>query len=262
MTTDSHSGTPAFVSDTPRRIGLIVPSSNTTMETEIPALLDGLAQPHTFHSSRATLHTVDPDSLAAMVEQGDRCAAELADANVDVLAYACLVAVMASGAGAHERIEARLTEVARAAGCAAPVVSSAGALVRTLTELELSRVAVVAPYVPALTDLVIGYLRGYGIDTVDWITLGVADNRAVGCLDPAGLPGHVANLDLGDADGIVLSACVQMPSLAAVAQVEAVTGKPVVTAATATAREIVRALGAGPDSALGGAALRPTVVAG
>ena len=33
--------------------------------------------------------------------QADRCATELADAECDVLAYACLVAVMVSGSGAH-----------------------------------------------------------------------------------------------------------------------------------------------------------------
>ena len=41
---------------TPRRIGMIVPSSNTTMETEIPAMLRAREGIHperfTFHSAR------------------------------------------------------------------------------------------------------------------------------------------------------------------------------------------------------------------
>jgi maleate isomerase len=45
-----------------------------------------------------------------------------------------------------------------------------------------------------------------------------------------------------DADAIVLSACVQMPSLAAVAKVEAMTGKPVITAAIATTYAMLREL--------------------
>jgi len=40
----------------------------------------------------------------------------------------------------------------------------------------------------------------------------------------------------------VLSACVQMPSLAAVPKVEALTGKPVVTAAIATTYQMLKAL--------------------
>lgn len=255
MTTD-HLGQPTFASDSPRRIGLIVPSSNTTMETEIPALLRSLPEPHTFHSSRARLHTVDRESLAAMVADGDRCAAELADARVDVIAYACLVAVMAEGPGAHERIEDRLTAIVRENGCDADVVSSAGALVRTLGRLELERVAIVAPYVPSLTEMVIDYLRGYDVETVDWRTLGVSDNCDVGRLDTDSLLGHVEQLDLSGAQGIVLSACVQMPSLAAVQKIEEHTGLPVVTAATATTSEVLRSLGAVVPDVGGGAALR------
>lgn len=254
--TSAHIAPPTFATQSPRRVGLVVPSSNTTMETEIPQLLADRPSAITFHSSRATLHTVDAESLAAMVNQSDRCAAELGDARVDVLAYACLVAVMAAGAGAHERIEARMTDVLHGLGVDSPVVSSAGALVRTATELGMSRVAIVAPYMPALTELVINYLQGYGIEVTDWVTLAVTDNCDVGRLDSASLPAHVERLNLGRADGIVLSACVQMPSLPAVAEVERITDLPVITAATATTREIIKALRIAVDAPAGGAALR------
>ncbi|HVE30868.1 MAG TPA: Asp/Glu racemase, partial [Mycobacteriales bacterium] len=128
----------------PKRIGLVVPSSNTTMETEIPELLRRHAERHgtsaTFHSSRARLHTVDAESLARMVADSDRCAAELGDAEVDVVAYACLVAVMAQGPGAHVEVERRLQSVLETTrSAAAPMTSSAGALVRTLRDLGLRR---------------------------------------------------------------------------------------------------------------------------
>lgn len=243
-----------------RRVGLIVPSSNTTMETEIPALLRRHpawnAGGFTFHSSRARLKTVDVASLTAMVRDGDRCAAELADADVDVVAYACLVALMAQGAGAHREIECQLGDVIRA-GIAKdiPIVSSAGALVRTLDELGLRRIALVAPYMPALTRLVIGYIEADGFTVTDSVSLSVPDNLEVGRLDPARLPDHVRKLDLAGAEGIVLSACVQMPSLPAVQQVEDMTGLPVVTAATCTVRGILQALGLEPAIASAGAAL-------
>jgi maleate isomerase len=243
------------------RIGLIVPSSNTTMETELPALLGRYGRAHdcefTFHASRARLHKVDAESLARMVDDSKRCAAEVTDADVDVVAYACLVAVMARGAGAHADVEARLAKVVRdGRSAAAGVTSSAGALVRTLPELGLRRVAVVAPYMPSLTALVVDYLRDSGTEVVDSVSLSVADNCEVGRLDPSLLPEHVAKLDLSSADGIVLSACVQMPSLAAVQAVEDAYGLPVVTAATATTREILKALDLDIDVPGGGAALR------
>ena len=66
------------------RIGQIVPSSNTTMETEIPAMLRlrEAIRPErfTFHSSRMRMKKVVKEELAAMDAESDRCALELSDA--------------------------------------------------------------------------------------------------------------------------------------------------------------------------------------
>ena len=172
---------------TSHRIGLIVPSSNTTMETEIPELLRR-QQEHgqdtfTFHSSRMRMQQVSREELARMDGDSDRCALELSDARCDVLAYACLVA---------------------------------------------------------------GYIEDAGVEVANRISLEVPDNLAVGRLDPADLLGHARRLDLTGVDALVLSACVQMPSLPAVQQVEDELGLPVVTAATATARSILLSLGITP----------------
>lgn len=235
---------------TPYRVGLIVPSSNVTMETEIPALLsrhpDMARHGVTFHSSRAALHRVDPESLQRMVAESDRCGRELADARLDVVAYACLIAIMAAGPGAHEAAEQRLANTLAVAGSAAPVTSSAGALVRALKGLGATRVAIVTPYLKPLTRMVIDYLAEYGITVTDSISLEVANNVDVGRLDPADLSGHVKRLDLMGVDALVLSACVQMPSLAALDEVSRQTQVPVLSAATATASEVLALLGHEP----------------
>ncbi len=87
------------------RVGLIVPSSNTTMETEIPEMLRRREATHperfTFHSSRMRMKHVTAEELKKMDHDSDRCAVELSDAHCDVLAYACLVAIMSQGAGYH-----------------------------------------------------------------------------------------------------------------------------------------------------------------
>jgi hypothetical protein len=58
------------------RIGQIVPSSNTTMETEIPAMLNAHSVAHgtrfTFHSSRMRMKTVKKEELAEMDAESDR----------------------------------------------------------------------------------------------------------------------------------------------------------------------------------------------
>jgi maleate isomerase len=232
------------------RIGLIVPSSNTTMETELPELFrrQGEATGHryTFHSARAGMKQVNREELLAMVGKAADCATAVSDADVDVIAYACLVAVMAQGPGAHKESEQVIAEAARDNGHPAEVVSSAGALVRTLQVMGAHRAAMVTPYMAPLTQLVREYIEAEGIEVVDAVALEVPDNLAVGRLDPEGLPEIARGLKREGAEAIVLSACVQMPSLAAVQRVEDELGLPVVTAATATTFEVLRALGHSP----------------
>ncbi len=229
------------------RIGQIVPSSNVTMETEIPAMLRAreAAAPErfTFHSSRMRMQRVTKEELAAMDRDAERCALELSDARVDVLIYACLVAIMSMGTGSHRESETRLHRATVENRAPAPVVTSAGALVHGLKTLGARRVSVIAPYVRSLTELVCGYMDFEGIGIVDSISLEIPDNVEVGRQDPLALVDVFKDLKIEGADAIVLSACVQMPSLAAVPAVEAACGLPVVSAATCTAYQTLEKLG-------------------
>ena len=233
----------------PHRVGLIVPSSNVTMETEIPELLRRreVIRPERFtvHSSRARMRTVSADELARMVVESERCAVELADARVDVIAYACLVAIMA-GADGHAAAEERLAGIAAANGASVPVVSSAGALVGALRALGVSRVAVIAPYVRSLTETVCAYIGAEGVRVVDSVSLEVADNVAVGRIPARDVRAALGRLDLSGAEALVLSSCVQMPSLSILQEIEDLVGLPTVSAATATTYAILRALGLDP----------------
>jgi maleate isomerase len=233
----------------PLRVGLIVPSSNVTMETEIPALLrrreHTRAERFTFHSSRVRMQRVEASELAAMNSRGADAATLLADADCDVIAYACLVAAMVDPRG-YPAIEAGLRESAQRDGRQIPVLSSAGALVEAIKHLGAKTVAVIAPYEPSLTGVVLDGLRAAGIEVCDSISLGVDDNLKVAELPPAQLPGLARQLDSTGVDAIVLSACVQMPSLASIAGVEAELCRPVLSAATATTWRILDLLGLDP----------------
>jgi maleate isomerase len=212
----------------------------------------------TFHSSRAVLHTVDRESLDRMVGQVDRCASELADARVDAIVYACLVAVMARGPGEHGKVELQLGEAARRAGGDGydPVISSsAGALVRSLDAHRLRKIAILTPYVEALTEQVVAYLTAAGLTVTEAMSLGVADNVEVAKLDPLRLPDLAAQMDLSSADAVIISACVQMPSLAAIPIAERKLGLPVLSAATATVHDLLARLGLSLDVPDSGALL-------
>lgn len=229
------------------KVGQIVPSSNLTMEREIPAILRERERHYdarfSFHSSRMRMKKVTADELAAMDRDSDRCAFELSDAAVDVMGYACLVAIMSMGHGYHRESQARLHQITSENGHPAPVVTSAGALVESLHLMGAKTVSIIAPYMKPLTRMVVDYIEAEGVTVRDYVALEIPDNLEVAAQDPMNLLEHYKRIDTKGIDAIVLSACVQMPSLAAVQKVEDETGIPVVSASIATAHQMLTALG-------------------
>src|SRR2546422_6832011 len=151
------------------RIGQIVPSSNTTMETEIPAMLNARqreipGERYTFHSSRMRMKRVSAEEVAAMNKEGLRCAAELADARVDLMSTACLVAIMAQGLGYHRQVEEDFKRVVAENGARSKVMTSAGALIYGLKKLRAKKISLMAPYMKPLTDKVVTYIENEGIE--------------------------------------------------------------------------------------------------
>ena len=230
-----------------RRIGLIVPSSNTTMETELPELFRRRPETFTWHSARARMAHVTPEELDRMVQASYASAQALAVAPVEVIANACLVAVMVRGRGAHRDVEASLEAALADAPRQPPVITSAGALVAALHAIGARRIGVITPYMRPLAEKVADYITAEGVEVAELVALEVSDNVEVGCIPSDTLVEHArAICAKGPLDALVLSACVQMPSLSVVKLVEDEVGIPVITAATATARAILVAIGLPP----------------
>lgn len=233
------------------RIGQIVPSSNTTMETEIPRLSQSREKDYeerfTFHSSRMRMHRVTPEELVAMNREGIRCAAELADARVDVMSTACLVAIMAQGLGYHRQVEKDFAEVVSSNGASSKVMTSAGALIHGLKKLDAKKISLMAPYMKPLTQKVVDYIEGEGIEVVDSICFQIQDNLEVGLRDPARLLEDVKKLNTANVDVVVLSACVQMQSIASIQVAQDMLGIPVTSTSVCTARNMLDLLGLRPN---------------
>ena len=229
---------------TVHRIGLVVPSSNVTVETEMPALLQRHRSARfSFHSTRMRMHTVSPEELRAMNAQRGRCIDEIGDAGVDAVLYACLVALMAQGAGEHQRTESAVVDQLAERGLTPRVTSSAGALVHALRATGAERVALVMPYLRPVAELVVAYVEAEGFTVTGWRALEVADNAEVGCIAGDRVLEAARSLDLAGTDALVVSACVQMPSLPLVQQAEDELGLPVLSAATAGAFTLLDQLG-------------------
>lgn len=101
----------------------------------------------------------------------------------------------------------------------------------------------VAPYVQSLCTMVAEYIEHEGVEVVDRIALEIPDNLEVGRRDPLALVDIYKKLNLSGVDALVLSSCVQMPSLAAVPIVEQECGLPVVSASICTTYQMLEKLG-------------------
>jgi maleate isomerase len=228
------------------RIGQIVPSSNTTMETEIPAMLRAreahFPERFTFHSSRMRMQRVSAEALQAMNKEGLRCAAELADARVELMSTACLVAIMAQGLGYHRQVEEDLRRVVGENGARCKVMTSAGALVQGLKRLGAKKISLMAPYMKPLTEKVVAYLENEGLEVLDRIAFEIPDNLEVGRRDPMRLLEDVRRLKIANADAVVLSACVQLQSLPAIQAAEKMLGIPVTSTSVCTVRNMLELL--------------------
>lgn len=212
----------------------------------------------TFHSSRMRMKRVTQEELKRMDVDAGRCVLELSDARPTVLAYACLVAIMSQGSSYHRISESRLqTIAAEATGEVVPVVSSAGALIEALRHLNAKRISVIAPYMKPLTRMVISYIEAEGIEVHDALSLEVADNLEVGRLNPDNLVDHARAVSTQGVDALVLSACVQMPSLSAIQTVQDRMDIPVLSASVATVWQTLKALNLKPIVPNAGRLLSP-----
>ena len=202
------------------------------------------------------MQAVSPEQLRAMNAQRERCILELGDAGIDAILYACLVALMSVGPGEHQRVEGLVAEQLATGGSEAAVRSSAGALIEALRAIGARRIALVTPYLRPLAEQVVAYIEAEGIQVHDWRALEVADNAEVGCIPVDRVMDAARSLDLQGVDALVISACVQMPSLPLVQAAEDEFGLPVLSAATAGAYSLLRALDLPVDIPGAGSLLR------
>ena len=229
------------------------------METEIPALLRNREEifpdRFTFHSSRMRMKSVIKEELERMDDDSVRCAFELSDAAVDIQAYACLVAIMSRGHGYHKISEKRLFEATKKNGMPSPSVNSAGALIEGMHSLGMKKVSIICPYMKPLTKLVVNYIENEGIEVQDFLALEIPNILDVAAQDPNAPAELWKKLDTKGVDGIIASACVQMPSLPAVEKIEKMSGLPTLSASVATTWSILGTLDLDTKAPGGGALL-------
>ena len=216
------------------RLGLIIPSSNTTMEREFSKL-----SPEGFsvHTARLRLREVTVKALAKMEEGVEEEALKLADAGVNVIGYGCTSGSLFRGLGHDKTIEAMIEG---ASGI--PAVATAGAVISALKALNIGKVTVATPYIDEINGLEKEFLSSNGFHVVELKGLGIKDNIEIGRLNSQVAYELVMELRYAEADGVFIS-CTNFPTLNKIKELEDITRKPVVSSNTATFWAMLRRCG-------------------
>jgi len=201
------------------RIGLLVPSSNTTMEPDFYAMAP---RGVTVHTARMRLSKVTSEALIRMAEDTERAAGLLADAGVEIIVYGCTTGSLVGGAEWEEGLVRRIEEET---GIAA--VSTSSAVVEALRGLGAERIGVATPYSEELNGLEKSFLEDLGFQVAGIRGLGLLDNLDIGRVGRGTLEGIIREV-ADDVDAVFVS-CTNLPVVGLIEEFEEEFNTPVVT---------------------------------
>ena len=216
------------------RIGLLVPSSNTTVE---PEFYRALPRGVTLHTARLFLTRIAPDAILGMVADMEKQAKLLASADVDVIVLGATAPSFLNGLGYDREIIGKLEA---ATGKKATTTSTA--LVEAIRHIGAKRVVLGSAYDEKVNGIARSFLQASDIEVIDMDGLSLVDNLVVGRLSSDTAYDLAMKVNRPDADAIVLS-CTNWQTMDAIERIERETGKPVISTTQATIWAALRAIG-------------------
>lgn len=215
------------------RVGVILPSVNTTLEPEYAWMAPrGLS----FHVARVMLRETTPEGLREM-NAGVATASDLiASVTPDVVAYACTSGSFVDGVDA---LASQIDDIRARVGC--PVVATSRAMIEALRSLDVERVALATPYLDAVNAAEHAFLDAHGIEVVAMRGLGLS-GKTIREVPPERVADLVRSIDASEAQAIFVS-CTDLRALEVVDMLEREIGKPILSSNQVTLWAILRALG-------------------
>jgi maleate isomerase len=211
-----------------RRIGVLVPSSNSVQEADFwRALPPGF----TLHVARMGLSNVEADSTLRVVQEIEAESKKLADADVDVIVLAATAPSSRNGIGYDREL---INRISGASGKPATTAS----------------IALAAPWSEAVNQTTAAFIEANGFKVLAQAALGLVRNLEIGLLDPQTAYDLAHRIDRSDADAVML-ACGNWSTMPVIERIERELRKPVLTTNQVTLWHALKLLGAAPLLGLG-----------
>ena len=208
------------------RIGLIVPSTNTTCEADFQMV----APPDvTIHSHRLwiTNDAMELDGMEAMNAEIESAAQYLGTANVDIIAYGCTTGSFYKGLGWDEE----MVELIENASGGIPAIGTSTSIVQALRHLKAKKISVATPYPKWNNDRLQVYLKAQGFEVLNIEGEPIASksgNQGINEQAPETIVEFASSLCLPEAD-VLLCSCTAWRSMEAAQELELQTRRPIVT---------------------------------
>lgn len=202
------------------RIGLLLPSSNTTQEIEYWRVMPpGVS----LHVARLPLRNVEANATIRIVEDIETESRKLADADVDAIVLAATAPSSRKGPGYDRELSQRI-----AAASSKPATTAATAQNEAMAALGISRIVIAAPWSDEVNGIAASFIEASGHTVLEHRALGHVANLDIGLLDAATALDLGKRIDRADAQAVML-ACGNWMTLDIVDALEAAIGKPVLT---------------------------------
>jgi maleate isomerase len=219
-----------------RRIGLIVPSSNTVVE---PDFARGIPPGVTLHSARMFLaETTETAERVMITEYVPQAVKDLASLRPDAVAFACTTGGAVLGADGEAKL---IEQIAQETG--SQVVSTNDAVKSRIERHNPERVAVITPYIDELNERIRAGLQGRGLNVVHLSGMGITENVAIADVQPAGIVAFAEEQLAGVEFDLLFVSCTNFRALEARRALMDRFRVPVVTSNQATIEATLEVLG-------------------
>jgi maleate isomerase len=216
------------------RVGLLVPSSNSTQEPEFVQMLPASVS---LHVTRLSLSRIDPESTVNIVAELEKESRKLADAAVDIVVLAATAPSTRMGKGYDAQLIKRMVDAS-----GKPATTAATAMLDAFAALGVRRVALAAAWSETTNKWVAAFLESHGIEVLSQVAMGVVSNNEVGRLHPDTAFEHGRKADRKEADAVFL-ACGNWWTASIVEKLEQAAGKPVLTTNNMTLWHALKKIG-------------------
>jgi len=212
-----------------RHFGVLIPSTNTTVEIECRLL------PATYQAHVGRLMSSGGSFSPSRDEDIDYQSRLLGTARVELVILAQTSASLFTD-DYDDVVTKRLS-----AGAGAPAITSAQAVGRAVRALGARRIAIVSPYSEAVNARAASYFNAkHGLETLALEGFGATDAYAIGKLGPQNARDAFARVDRPEIEAFVVPGG-NFPTMPSIAGWEREFGKPVVTTNQASLWAMLRA---------------------